>query len=347
MPARIAAVNVAKSLSGLATDASRHAVYAGGPFTRLHRCRHSLVKTPNMASRPFNFAGRTAVVTGGTLGIGKEVAKRLVQGGAAVLLVGRRQTVLEEALAELKAEASQSRSSEGNGGDSAASAAEGTVHGISADVGTEEGVAQVVAKVHSLWEDRGLDMLVNSAGIYDDAVGLLALDKATWDNVMAVNLTAPFLLMQKLAPLMVRKEDSAPGSSARPGGSIVNLSSVDGHGVDGNYIAYNVSKAALLHLSRQAAVELGPLGIRVNSVSPGWTRTPMVESALTKDQLAVMDSGSWNRVPLRRMVTVEEVANTVLFLLSDAASGVTAADLLVDGGTVANLYIVETLPARG
>ncbi|CAB4962280.1 unannotated protein [freshwater metagenome] len=258
---------------------------------------------------------KSAVVTGGSLGIGHEITRQLLASGVDVLIVGRTKARLDEAAAELSPQ----------GGDGA------QLHTITADVGTDEGVAAVVDAAASMWGGN-LDMLVNNAAIFDDA-SFLTLDKVTWDHVVAVNLTAPFLLTQKLAPLM---RDSG-------GGAIVNMASIDGHGVDGPYVGYNVTKAGLLHLTRQAAVELGPTGVRVNSVSPGYTRTPMVESAFSEARLAAMN-GDWDRVPLRRMISVEEVANTVLFLLSDAASGITGADLLVDGGTVANLYVLEMLP---
>ena len=258
---------------------------------------------------------RTAIVTGGSLGIGKEVALQLMKDGMDVLLVGRRLEALKDAETELR---------ELSGGS-------GDVWSHAADVGSEDALDRIVEAASARWDGR-IDVLVNNAGIYDDA-DLLTLERKTWDYVLAVNLTAPFLLTQKVGRLMV-----AAGT-----GTIVNLASVDGHGVDGTYVAYNVSKAAVLHLSRQAAVELGPHGIRVNSVSPGYTRTPMVESALSEEALAVMDNG-WDRAALRRMVTVEEVATAITFLASDRASGITGTDLVVDGGTLPNLYIVETLP---
>lgn len=257
----------------------------------------------------------TAIVTGGSLGIGKEVALHFMRADMDVLIVGRRESALRAAEADLRAAAGGS----------------GSVWSLPADVASEEALDEVVAAAAQRWEGR-VDVLVNNAGIFDDA-DLLTLERASWDAVLAVNLTAPFLLTQKVGRLM---------AAARTG-AIVNIASVDGHGVDGTYVAYNVSKAAVLHLSRQAAVELGPFGVRVNSVSPGWTRTPMVESALSEQALAVMNNG-WKRAPLRRMVTTEEVANTIAFLASDAASGITATDVVVDGGTIADLYIVETLP---
>ncbi|KAI9002952.1 hypothetical protein DFJ74DRAFT_639245 [Hyaloraphidium curvatum] len=274
------------------------------------------------SSVSFDFSGRSAVVIGGSLGIGKEVGRRLLLAGASVLLVGRRKDALEDALRDLTAAAS--------------SGLGGRCFVLAADVGTESGCEDIATAARQQFGHSGPDYLVNSAGIFDDA-DLLTLPKAMWDHVVAVNLTGPFLLTQKLGT----------GMAGRGSGCIINLASIDGHGVDGSYIAYNVTKAALIQLSKQTAVELGPFGVRCVSVSPGWTRTPMVESALPEHQIKHMEGGRWDRVPLRRMVSVDEVAATVVFLLSDAAGGITATDVLVDGGCLANLYIVETLPKDG
>lgn len=258
---------------------------------------------------------RTAIVTGGTVGIGKEITRQLLTAGTNVLVVGRRQALVDSAVDELTTDAAD------NGAQ---------IAGIAADVAVTEDLDRIVESATSRW--GRIDVLVNNAGVFDDAT-FQTLSKQSWDNVLAVNLTAPFLLTQRVSKVMAERRS----------GAIVNLASVDGHGVDGTYVAYNVSKAAILHLTRQAAVELGPLGIRCNSVSPGWTRTPMVESALSDSQLTAMSQG-WSRAPLNRMVTPTEVAATVAFLAGESASGISGTDVVVDGGTIANLWILETLP---
>lgn len=256
------------------------------------------------------FTDRAVVVTGGSAGIGRVIADHFAREGARVLLVARNKEALAQAAAEITAEG-------------------GTALWLQADMASVDAVGRVTQAAHEML--GRIDVLINNAGIFHEAP-LLEATLESWTNVLTVNLTAPFLLTQQAAKLM----------ADQGGGVVVNLASIDGHGADGPYVSYNVSKAGLLHLTRQCAVELGPLGIRVNSVSPGWTLTPMVESALSPAELEIMN-GHHDRVPLRRMVTVDEVASTVTFLASDAASGITGADVVVDGGTIANLYIVETL----
>ncbi len=126
------------------------------------------------------------------------------------------------------------------------------------------------------------------------------------------------------------------------GGVILQNASIAAGGVDGPYTHYSASKAGLLAVMRSMAVELAPFGIRVNAVSPGYTRTQMTTQNVTTEQ-AVSMSTSFARVPLRRLVEPSEVADAFVFLASDAASAITGTNLVVDGGLTANLYIMETL----
>lgn len=260
------------------------------------------------------FDQRVAIVTGGSLGIGKEVARQVVSGGGSVAIVGRTRDTLERAAKEL------------------ADGSPDQVLALVADVSVEEDLDRIVASTLDAFGD--VHVLVNNAGVFDDDGDFVESTTEEWDRVLAINLRGPYLLTKRVAGAMMERGH---------GGAVVNLASIDGHSADGHYRAYNVSKAGIIQLSRQTAMELGPHGIRCNSVSPGWTRTPMVEAALTATQINHM-SGHWDRVPLRRMTTTEEVANVVTFLASEAAGGVTGTDVAVDAGTMANLYILETLP---
>jgi NAD(P)-dependent dehydrogenase (short-subunit alcohol dehydrogenase family) len=109
-------------------------------------------------------------------------------------------------------------------------------------------------------------------------------------------------------------------------------------------VAYNASKAGMLGLSRTMAVELAPHGIRSNVVAPGYTATPLTRQYVGSEMYEYMTK-DFDRIPQRRMATPDEIAGAILFLASDDASAITGSELTVDGGTTANLYVVETLPA--
>jgi 3alpha(or 20beta)-hydroxysteroid dehydrogenase len=159
--------------------------------------------------------------------------------------------------------------------------------------------------------------LVNNAGITHRA-RLLEVQVGDLQRVLAVNLTGPLLGIQVLAPLMTE------------GGSIVNIGSVAG--LTAHYpVAYTASKWALRGLSQVAAMELGPAGIRVNSVHPGFIQTPMTASAPP-----VFQDVNLAETPLGRAGSPEDVAGLVIFLLSDAAAFITGAEITVDGGQTAH-----------
>jgi meso-butanediol dehydrogenase / (S,S)-butanediol dehydrogenase / diacetyl reductase len=254
-------------------------------------------------------ARRTALVTGGNRGLGHTIARRLSSDGADVAIVGRDEATVRKTSEQLLY----------NGGSSL---------GIVADVSQPDDRNRIFRELEA-WSPK-LDILVNNAGIADEA----AFDDITtegWDRVIATNLSAPFHLTQQAASLMA------------DGGAIVNIGSIDAYGADGPFTSYVAAKAGLIGLTKAAAVELAPRGIRVNAVSPGWTLTDMAAEATSEAMLAHMKS-DFGRVPMRRMLTPEEIAGAVSFLTSGSASGITGIDLVVDGGTLANLYILETLP---
>lgn len=206
----------------------------------------------------------------------------------------------------------------------------GKASAYSADVSEP---AQVDAAVAAAVERFGrIDVLVNCAGIDHDCK-FLEFPEKEWDRVIGVNLTGAFLMAQRVARVM----------AAQSGGSIVHISSIDAHGADGNQVAYNASKAGMLGLSRTMAMELAPNGIRSNVVSPGYTSTPLTRKYVGEEMYEYMTK-DFDRIPQRRMATPEEIAAAILFLASDDAAAITGSELIVDGGTTANLYIVETVP---
>jgi len=261
-----------------------------------------------MAAR---FEGKTVVLSGGGRGIGEAAARRFASEGADVLLVARTTTEIEAVAADIAADG-------------------GRAWPHAADVSDPAAVDAAVEAARRRW--GRIDVLVNCAGIDHDSPFLDVSDEA-WNRVLGVNLTGAFLMAQRVARVM----------AASGGGSIVHISSIDAHGADGNQVAYNASKAGMLGLSRTMAIELAQHGIRSNVVSPGYTATPLTRQYVGEEMYEYM-TGDFDRIPQRRMATPEEIAAAILFLASGDAAAITGSELVVDGGTTANLYVVETLP---
>jgi NAD(P)-dependent dehydrogenase (short-subunit alcohol dehydrogenase family) len=257
------------------------------------------------------FAGRGVVVTGGGRGIGQATARAFAAEGADVLVLGRTVADLEDTVAQITADGGQAWL-------------------LPCDVTDEEQVEEAVDRAAGRW--GRIDVLVNNAGI-DDDTPFLEIDRARWRAVIDTNLTGVFLMSQAVAKVM----------ASSGGGVILHTASIDASGGDGPYAAYNASKAGLLGLNRTMALELAAHGIRSNCVSPGFTHTVMTEKAVGPKLMEYLN-GSFTRVPIKRLVRTDEVAQAFLFLASDQASAITGIDLRVDGGLTANWYILETLP---
>lgn len=264
--------------------------------------------------------GKVFIVTGAGSGIGAGIALTIARQGGRVLLLGRTPATLERTA-------------------TAIASTPGASVVQRCDASREADVEAAVARALEEW--GRIDGLVNNAGVARDA-HFLEWTREEWDQLVEINLTAAFLMAQAAGREMAR----------RGSGSIVNISSVTAHLGEETCAPYNTTKAALLGLTRSLALDLGPLGIRSNTVSPGYVNgTPMADVVVDGDGdggdglAAVLQD--WKRVPSRRMVTIEEVANACLFLLSDAASGLNGSELVVDGGLTSNLYALESVPATG
>ena len=255
------------------------------------------------------FDSKTVIVTGAGRGIGRAIAERFASEGADVLCVGRTREPLEETAALC-----------------------GSAWVVTGDVSRSEDVDGVLAAALERWER--IDVLVNNAGI-DDETPFLDMSEEDWRAVIATNLTGVFLMSQRVARAM---RDSK-------GGVILHNISIDALGGDGAFASYNASKAALLGLNRTMALELAQYGIRVNGVSPGFTHTDMTERAVGPKLMAYLN-GSFERVPMRRLVKPAEIAAAFAFLASDDASAITGQNLVVDCGLTANWFILETLPGE-
>ncbi|WP_144837933.1 SDR family oxidoreductase [Leclercia adecarboxylata] len=240
-------------------------------------------------------AGKVALVTGGTSGIGLATAKELAAQGAKVYITGRRQAELENAVASLG----------------------GQVTGIRADASRLEDLDTVYAQIA---EQAGrLDVLYANAG-GGDMLPLGAITEEHFDRIFATNVRGVLFTVQKALPLLVS------GSSVILTGSTVSIKGT------ANFSVYSASKAAVRNFARSWALDLQGRGIRVNVVSPGPIKTPGLGELVPEDQRQGLFDALAATVPLGRIGEAEEVAKVVAFLASDAASFINAAELFVDGG---------------
>lgn len=246
------------------------------------------------------FAGKVALVTGATSGIGQACAIAFATEGAKVACVGRKETALQEVAERIRrfdAEALTIRAD------------------LSLPTESERTINETIETF------GGIDVLVNAAGhISSGTIENTSLD--AWDEMMNVNVRAAFQLMQKASPSLIERR-----------GNIVNVSSVTGLRAFPGVLAYCVSKAALDQLTRCASLELAAKGVRVNAVNPGVVITEIHKrGGMSEEAYAAFLEHSKTTHPLGRTGRPEEIAALVLFLASDEASWVTGATYSIDGG---------------
>ena len=248
--------------------------------------------------------GKTALISGGGTGIGAAIAARFVREGAKICITGRRKEMLDVAI------------------ESFPSGSAATCQG---DVANGEDVKRMVA---TAFEFGGrIDVLVNNAGV--GAVGgVVGHDIDLWHQTIEINLTGPFLLMREAIPRMIKGG----------GGSIISISSVAGLRCSPESAAYSASKAGLIMLAQQIALDYGKYGIRSNVVCPGWVRTPMSEYEMDELSKTINTDreGAFKEVtkylPINQVAVPDDVASLCLYLASDESRFVTGATLVIDGG---------------
>ncbi|MGW0194816.1 SDR family NAD(P)-dependent oxidoreductase [Nonomuraea sp. NPDC003201] len=246
--------------------------------------------------------GKVAIVTGGASGIGRATALLFAREGARVVVADIDAAGADATVARIAEEA-------------------GHAIAVQADVSDPEDCRRVVGTAVETF--GGLHVLFNNAGIIRRTTAL-DLDVEEWDRVMAVNVRSVFLMCKHAIPAMT------------DGGSIVNTGSGWGLKGGGNAISYCASKAAVVNMTRALAIDHAKAGIRVNSVNPGDTDTPMLrdEARQLGEDWAAFRSDAADR-PMGRAGTPDEIAQAVLFLAGDAASYITGSALVVDGGGLA------------
>lgn len=254
-----------------------------------------------MAGMDLDLTGRVALVTGGSRGLGKAIASAMAKKGANIVICGRKQENLDQAVAELR----------GQGAEVAA---------FAANVGRGE---EMAALFEPIGERYGrLDILVNNAGMNILTPSVTAVEEALWDKIMATNLKGTFLASRGAVPLM-RKTGK---------GKIINISSIAARKAAMGMGIYCVAKAGVEMLTRVLAVELARDHITVNAVAPGMVRTQFSRPFWGNDDLLRQMTAT---IPMGRIAEPDDVVGAVLFLASDLSDFVTGEVITVDGGSMA------------
>ena len=241
---------------------------------------------------------KTAIITGGGSGIGLSTARAFCEEGAQVILFGRQKEKLISAANEL----------------------DDSTLIIQGDMTKNDDLDQLIN--NTLNNFKGIDILVNSAGLFNGAP-LHEISDSQWDGMMDINIRSVFQLTRRVLPIMMDQKS----------GSIIHISSILGLIAVPEVAAYNVSKGALNQFSRSIAVEYGSYGIRSNSICPGLIETDMTADLMNDASLMQ----EWSKeYPIGRFGKPEDVANACLFLASDESSFITGTVLPVDGGFTAH-----------
>lgn len=259
-------------------------------------------------SKVFDLSGKTALVTGGAVGIGLGIGSRLAEAGAAVVI------------ADLNLEAAEKSAEELKGKGFKASA-------VACDVSKKEDAEGAVA--HAVSTFGGLDILINNAGIYPNVLVMQMTDE-DWDKVINVNLKGVYHMTRAAAEAMIKQGR---------GGKVINITSIDAlHPSSPGLAHYDASKHGVWGFTKNVALELAPHKIWVNAIAPGGIQTPGVATMQKKmkvpagvDMEALL-KGFLAKIPMGRMGEPDDVGKVALFLASDASSYMTGSQIVVDGG---------------
>jgi len=242
-----------------------------------------------------DLAGKTALITGASRGIGKAIADDFLQAGAQVVLTGTKQADIEKLGTE-----NENRH----------------IHWLPADFSTQQGIDSFI---NELKNTNPIDICINNAGINI----IKPFDQYTiaeYHRLLSINLTAPFLIVQHLVT----------GMKKRRFGRVVNIASIWSQISKSGRSLYTTSKTGLVGFTRSMAIEYASSNILVNAVSPGFTRTELTERSLAAKEIKALSE----QIPLQRFAEPHEIANTVLFLCSELNTYITGQNITVDGGFI-------------
>jgi len=237
--------------------------------------------------------GKTAIVTGGSRGIGKAIATAIVNAGANVMITSRKAEQLEAAAGEIG----------------------GVCVWMPSNVGEPDSAEAVVAA--TVEQFGSVDILVNNAATNPYVGPMIGADLGRWNKTIQVNLTAPLMWTQA----------AWNGAMKEKGGTVLNVASVGGLGTSGELAVYNMTKSALIHTTKQLAAELAPT-VRVNAVAPGLIKTDFARLLWEGER----GERTARQYPLERLGEVEDISNAAMYLCSEASGWVTGQTLVLDGG---------------
>ncbi len=253
----------------------------------------------NDISSLFDLKDNVAVVTGASRGLGRAMALALAKAGCHVALNARSADALKETSEAIQKLGRKTLL-------------------ISGDVSDE---AQVKSMVDSVQKAFGrIDILINNAGVWEGGY-LVRMNKEAWDKVLQVNMTGAFLFARAVGKVMLKQKS----------GKIINMASISGFKATPQSLAYAATKAAVIQMTKVIAVELGPAGIHVNAIAPGFFETDMTKRYRESDAKEALEAYI-ARIPMRRSGQPEDLSGVVVFLASKASDLITGQTIVIDGG---------------